>query len=276
MAFSDTFYLLGAALLVALVATLLLRKPAHADAARRRPLTRSRAQGSRSCTTPLPCRTRPGNPRAAGQQGLPGASLRRPRGHQLRVRSSRPEPGAGEVLVRVKAAGVGPWDGWIRAGKSVLPQPLPLTLGSDLSGVVVSGRAGRHRLRARRRGLRGDQPPLHRRLCRLRDRLGRHDRAQAQRAGPTSTPPPSRSSRSRRGRRCSSRPAWSGVRRVLIHGAAGSVGAYAVQFAHQAGARVIATCGRRRSAYVRGLGADVVVDYRDGPASRTSCTTSTP
>jgi Alcohol dehydrogenase GroES-like domain len=48
----------------------------------------------------------------------------------------RPMPGEGEVLVRVKAAGVGPWDAWIRAGKGVLPQPLPLTLGSDLSGVV--------------------------------------------------------------------------------------------------------------------------------------------
>ena len=48
----------------------------------------------------------------------------------------RPQPGSGEVLVRVAAAGVGPWDGWIRAGKSALPQPLPLTLGSDLSGVV--------------------------------------------------------------------------------------------------------------------------------------------
>ena len=45
-------------------------------------------------------------------------------------------PGRGEVLVRVKAAGVGPWDAWIRAGKSALPQPLPLTLGSDISGVV--------------------------------------------------------------------------------------------------------------------------------------------
>lgn len=40
------------------------------------------------------------------------------------------------MLVRVKAAGVGPWDAWIRAGKSALPQPLPLTLGSDISGVV--------------------------------------------------------------------------------------------------------------------------------------------
>ena len=43
-----------------------------------------------------------------------------------------PEPGKGQVLIQVKAAGVGPWDAWIRAGKSVLPQPLPLTLGSDL------------------------------------------------------------------------------------------------------------------------------------------------
>jgi len=39
-------------------------------------------------------------------------------------------PGDGEVLVRVKAGGVGPWDGWIRAGKSAVPQPLPLTLYS--------------------------------------------------------------------------------------------------------------------------------------------------
>src|SRR4029434_7806142 len=48
----------------------------------------------------------------------------------------RPTPGHGEVLVKVEAAGVGPWDAWIRAGKSALPQPLPLTLGSDLAGGV--------------------------------------------------------------------------------------------------------------------------------------------
>jgi NADPH:quinone reductase-like Zn-dependent oxidoreductase len=47
-----------------------------------------------------------------------------------------PSPGSGEVLVRVMAAGVAPWDALIREGKSkVSPQP-PLTLGSDLSGVV--------------------------------------------------------------------------------------------------------------------------------------------
>jgi NADPH:quinone reductase-like Zn-dependent oxidoreductase len=48
----------------------------------------------------------------------------------------RPVPASGELLVRVAAAGVGPWDALIREGKSkVSPKP-PLTLGSDLSGVV--------------------------------------------------------------------------------------------------------------------------------------------
>jgi NADPH:quinone reductase-like Zn-dependent oxidoreductase len=50
----------------------------------------------------------------------------------------KPEPGRGEVVVRVNAAGIGPWDALIRRGESVLEQPLPLTLGSDLSGVVDS------------------------------------------------------------------------------------------------------------------------------------------
>ena len=48
----------------------------------------------------------------------------------------RPTPGTDEVLVRVHAAGVGPWDAQVRAGRSVLPQPLPLTLGADLAGTV--------------------------------------------------------------------------------------------------------------------------------------------
>src|ERR1700744_39942 len=48
----------------------------------------------------------------------------------------RPKPDAGQLLVRVKAAGVGPWDALIREGKSGMNQPLPLTLGSDLAGIV--------------------------------------------------------------------------------------------------------------------------------------------
>ena len=48
----------------------------------------------------------------------------------------RPVPAGRDVLVRVAASGVAPWDALIRQGKSkVSPQP-PLTLGSDFAGVV--------------------------------------------------------------------------------------------------------------------------------------------
>jgi Alcohol dehydrogenase GroES-like domain len=48
-----------------------------------------------------------------------------------------PTPGRGEVLVRVRAAGVGPWDALVREGRSGLAQTLPVTPGADLSGIVV-------------------------------------------------------------------------------------------------------------------------------------------
>jgi D-arabinose 1-dehydrogenase-like Zn-dependent alcohol dehydrogenase len=47
----------------------------------------------------------------------------------------QPEPGSGQLSVRVKAAGVGNWDALIRKGKVQL-QPLPLVLGDELSGIV--------------------------------------------------------------------------------------------------------------------------------------------
>jgi NADPH:quinone reductase-like Zn-dependent oxidoreductase len=49
----------------------------------------------------------------------------------------KPSLGPVQVLIRVAAAGVGPWGAWIREGKSVLPQPLPLTLGAHHSANVV-------------------------------------------------------------------------------------------------------------------------------------------
>src|ERR1700761_8070321 len=55
-----------------------------------------------------------------------------------------PSPGPNEVLVRVEAAGVAPWDPIIREGKSEVSGSAPLTLGSDLAGVVEQGgEAGR-------------------------------------------------------------------------------------------------------------------------------------
>ena len=49
---------------------------------------------------------------------------------------------------------------------------------------------------------------------------------------------------------------------VLIHGAAGNVGAYAVQLASQAGLHVIATAAPTDLEYVRGLGAERILDFR--------------
>ena len=53
----------------------------------------------------------------------------------------RPKPSLGQLLVGVRGAGVGPWNALIREGKSGLKQPLPLILGSELSGIVEDCRA---------------------------------------------------------------------------------------------------------------------------------------
>ncbi len=50
--------------------------------------------------------------------------------------------------------------------------------------------------------------------------------------------------------------------RILIHGAAGGLGGYAVQYAKRAGAEVFATASTAHLEYVRSLGADHVIDYR--------------
>ncbi len=49
--------------------------------------------------------------------------------------------------------------------------------------------------------------------------------------------------------------------RVLIHGAGGGVGTYAVQLAHDRGAHVLATASAAKADFLRGLGADEVIDY---------------
>jgi NADPH:quinone reductase-like Zn-dependent oxidoreductase len=69
----------------------------------------------------------------------------------------------------------------------------------------------------------------------------------------------------------SSLTAWQGLvdrakvgagERVLVHGGAGAVGAYAVQLARLQGARVIATASARDATFVKELGAEQVIDYR--------------
>jgi len=60
-----------------------------------------------------------------------------PGGAFVEIDLPRPVPGAGQVLVRVRASGVNPLDAKIRAGKAAhAEQPLPAVLGLDVAGVV--------------------------------------------------------------------------------------------------------------------------------------------
>src|ERR1700736_4973627 len=53
-----------------------------------------------------------------------------------------PKPGPGQVLVRVHAAGVNPYDTYMRAGTYAIKPPLPYTPGSDAAGVVEAVGSG--------------------------------------------------------------------------------------------------------------------------------------
>src|SRR6185437_5654049 len=58
-----------------------------------------------------------------------------------------PRPEAGQVLVRVHAAGVNPYDTYMRTGTYAIKPPLPYTPGSDAAGVVEAVGAGVSRLK---------------------------------------------------------------------------------------------------------------------------------
>ncbi|WP_454634051.1 NADP-dependent oxidoreductase [Bradyrhizobium cenepequi] len=175
-------------------------------------------------------------------------------------RVPRPVPGPGEVLVDVRAAGVGPWDGWIRAGKSALPQPLPLTLGSDLSGTVAALGPGICGIAV------GDQ------VFGVTNSqfLGAYAEYAVASAGMLAKKPSSLSYAEAASVPVVAVTAWQALfdharleagQTVVIHGAAGNVGAYAVQLARRARLRAIATAGTKDIEYLRSLGADRVLDY---------------
>ncbi len=172
-----------------------------------------------------------------------------------------PNPGPGEVLVKVHAAGVGPWDGWIRAGRSALPQPLPLTLGSDLSGDIQAAGPDVSDLCV------GDQiygvtnPRF----------VGAYAEYALASAAMIARKPTSLTYIEAASVPVIAVTAWQGLfdqaqlkagQSVLIHGGAGNVGAYAVQLARRAGIRTIATAATEQVAFVRELGADTVIDFQ--------------
>jgi NADPH:quinone reductase-like Zn-dependent oxidoreductase len=172
----------------------------------------------------------------------------------------RPEPAAGQVLVHVHAAGVGSWDALIREAKSVISLSLPITLGSDIAGVVHS--VGR--------GVTDFQPGDEVYGVTNPEFIGGYAEYALASAGMIARKPASLNFREAASVPVVAVTAWQMLfeyadlkagQTALVQGGAGNVGAYAVQLARRTGIRVFATAGPRDLDYVRALGADVVIDY---------------
>ncbi len=155
----------------------------------------------------------------------------------------RPEPGPGELLVRVRAAGVNPLDYKIRDGavKVLLPFSFPLILGTDLAGDVAAIGPGVTKF------TRGDA--VYSRLD-SDARLDYTEAASLPLVGLTAWQTLIELAQLRAGQK------------VLIHAGSGGVGTCAIQLAKHLGAKVATTAGARNLALVKSLGADVAIDYQ--------------
>jgi NADPH:quinone reductase-like Zn-dependent oxidoreductase len=178
-----------------------------------------------------------------------------------------PEPGAGELLVRVAAAGVAPWDAIIRDGRSKVSPPPPLTLGSDVAGTVERvgdgvtefhvGDAVYGVTNAQFVGAHAEYAACNAGMIALKPAaLNPIEAASAPVIGVTAY------------QMLVDHAAATPGDTVLITGAAGNVGAYAVQLAVSAGIRVVAVVRGDGAGLMRDLGADAVVRSTDAGFER--------
>jgi NADPH:quinone reductase-like Zn-dependent oxidoreductase len=174
----------------------------------------------------------------------------------------KPVPGPGEVLVKVKATAINPIDWKIRSGhyKQMRPLSFPFILGWDLSGVVESVGSDVRNLKkgdevfaylnTQKPGAYAEYISVEEDTLVLKPTSLDHIHAAAiPLAGLT---------------------AYHGLfeegllksgQRVLIHGAAGGVGSFAVQLAKRQGAYVIGTASAKNESFLKDLGADEIIDY---------------
>lgn len=175
----------------------------------------------------------------------------------------RPEPGPGEVLVRVVASSVNPIDTKLRADGSFAGLEPPVILGADVSGVVEEVGAGVEDFAP------GDEvyytpeifgPDSNRAYAQYHvavssivakkpSSLSHEEAAAVPLAGGTAYEAIVRRLAVRVGET------------VLIHGGAGGVGSFAVQITKASGARVLASAGSQNQETLKELGVDVPIDY---------------
>lgn len=168
-----------------------------------------------------------------------------------------------EILIQVTAAGVNPVDFHIRNGMIADSgaHTLPLILGWDVAGTVVAKGANVNQHEV------GDQvfafAPI--------DRQGAYAEFISVDASLAVKKPTRLSQLESAGVPLAAVTAWQGLvqegqlnagQRVLILGASGGVGGFAVQIAKALGAHVIASASGKNAAYVKSLGADEFIDYK--------------
>lgn len=175
----------------------------------------------------------------------------------------RPEPGPGELLVRVRAAGVNPLDFKIRDGavKVLLPFSFPLILGTDLAGDVEAIGPGVTKFKP------GDA--IYSRLD--NDRIGAFAEYAVVRESAAAKKPARLDYTEAASLPLVGLTAWQALvelarlqpdQKVLIHAGSGGVGTFAIQLAKHLGAKVATTVGAKNHPLVKSLGADVVIDYK--------------
>ena len=177
---------------------------------------------------------------------------------------AEPDPAAGQVRVRVEAASLNPLDWKLRQGMlRLLPmfKPPPRTTGCDFAGVIAACGSGADPLRAGDRVF-GSLSPFGREgscaeMCiadahgigTIPEEVSFETAACLPIAAGTAV------------QALSDDAQLAAGQHVLVVGAAGGVGHFAVQYARHLGARVTGLCGHDNLAFVEGLGADRAVDY---------------
>jgi len=171
---------------------------------------------------------------------------------------ARPAPKANEVLIRMKSAGVNPADWKFRAGymKDFAPIPLPWTSGLDGAGVVEA-------VGAEAKSFRPGQAVFG-------IITGSYAEYAVAAAGDIVAKPDQITFEQAAAVPVGALTAWQAIiedaqahdgQRILVLGAAGGVGLFAVQLAKWKGASVTGTASAANLAYVRSLGAEAAIDY---------------
>ncbi|MFJ6648464.1 NADP-dependent oxidoreductase [Streptomyces sp. NPDC091290] len=178
------------------------------------------------------------------------------------VRLERPAPGPNQVLVRVRAAGVNPTDWKHRATGGFLGDP-PFVLGWDVSGVVEATGIGVAAFQP------GDEVfgmlpypyghGSHAEYVIAPVRALTHKPASIDHTQAGALPLVSLTAWQALVEHADLRPG----QRVLIHAAAGGVGHVAVQIAKARGAYVIGTASAGKHDFLRDIGVDEAIDYRE-------------